>query len=433
MPDFIKIPDKPALYQAADTANIKAVVGGINMEHFAPSVNVSFKMQSGEEKFFFNICDDVDQIITVGKSEDWNGNKLAIKDGDVESTYELFNTSLKVERIFDTKPTVKPRFKLTHSPDIIPYKQKSLFEDYQDLVQDWVAEGETPSDLPQTFEEYNAQHERPDDVVNSYALYCNKRNHIKDKSGNTIVNYATGKVGHIYAVAWEDAEGKKEWVDQNIVGTTLECDLPSQEWLDNAVLPIKLDPDIGYTTAGGSSQGMTGALYGVKYTTASDESGTLESMSIAWMHTNVTYGRYAELGLYEGTIPGSSPDAGEILSSATGTEYDSKVDEANDFMELDFSGESFEVSASTDYWAALILLNSALNSANDARYYYDTTPTRSWRYNSFTRPWQGLGIASSRSHSGSIFFTIVDFTILPIYGNQNVQNRTITHNTLLRR
>ena len=75
MPDYTKIEDKPKLYQAADNSAIKAVVGGRNCENFAPSVNVSFRMESGQEQYFFNICDDPEQVKTVGKDEDWKVNR----------------------------------------------------------------------------------------------------------------------------------------------------------------------------------------------------------------------------------------------------------------------------------------------------------------------------------------------------------------------
>ncbi len=421
MPDFIKIPNESKLYQAADTENIKATVGGKNCDNFAPSANMSFKMQSGKEQYFFNICDDTEQVKTVGKSEDWNGNKLRILDGDQESTFELFDTSLKIERVFYTKPTEKPRFKLTHSPGIIPYKQKSIFEDYQDLVQYWVAKGESPSDLPESFDEYSSQHGRPDNVVGSYAIYCDKQNHIRDKAGNTIVNYANGKVGHIYAVYWKDAEDKIIKADQNIIGSFLECDLPSQEWIDTAVLPIKLDPDIGYTTAGASEfYPSEGRRYGVKYTTGGSESGTLSSMSIAWRNDSGSFTRSVACGLYEGTTPGSVPDAGEIESAQKAVGYNTKNDETNDFLEIDFSSESFSISSSTDYWLAAQYYNSLgeAPSGDSVFWFYDTTPTQSLRFSVFSDPWVGIGSASGFTYNLSIFFTYtVDSGLLPIISN----------------
>ncbi len=318
MPDFVKIPDKIALYEAADTENIKAVVGGINTDYFAPSANISFKMQSGEEKYFFNIADDIDQVKTVGQAEDFNADKLAVRGGDVESTFTLGDTSLKIERVFSTKPTEAPRYKLAFSPGVQFFYQPEL-----------------------TAEEIAEGCERPDNVVGSYAVYCDQQGHLKNSDGSTKVNYGCGKIGHLYAPYWTDADGNKIKGTQEIQGNILTFALPPQEWLDSAVLPITLDPDVGYTTAGATTVTYNSIyVYGLaKDSPASG--GTVESMSLytAFAGTNVF-----KLGIYED----SAGLPGDLLLTT-----DEGIEAAASWVDVDVISPA-DVVSGTDYWCGVM-------------------------------------------------------------------------------
>jgi hypothetical protein len=294
LPNFIKIPDKTKLYQAVDTENIKAVVGGKNTDNFAPSVNVSFRMQSGQEKYFLNLCDDIDQIKTVGKEEDWKDNKLKIRDGDEESTFELHETSLKVERVFYKKPKRVPRYKLKYSKGVSFYYQDEL-----------------------TQEEINEGFSRPDEVVGSYAVYCDKAGHFKKRNGETIVNYSTGKIGHIYAPYWTDAANKKIKGTQRIVNDFLIFDLPPQEWINGAILPIKLDPNIGYTTIGGTNYTSEPRARFSGQSTASS-GGTASKI---WFYISGGWNRTFEAGYYDSS--NNLVDSGTKSSGFTNNAWNS--------------------------------------------------------------------------------------------------------------
>lgn len=88
---------------------------------------------------------------------------------------------------------------------------------------------------PLTQEEIDGGAFRPDNVVNSYAVYHRtKANH---QEGQT--NYATGKVFHRYRAQATDASGDKVWGDSEYSNGEI-CDFIPQSWLDNAVYPVKL-------------------------------------------------------------------------------------------------------------------------------------------------------------------------------------------------
>ena len=90
--------------------------------------------------------------------------------------------------------------------------------------------------------------ERPENVVGSYAVYHKtKANHIVGKT-----NYATGKFGHIYRPLINDSDGKEVWGDLHIENGILSVTIP-QEFLDNAVYPVIVDPTFGHLERGGSA------------------------------------------------------------------------------------------------------------------------------------------------------------------------------------
>jgi hypothetical protein len=92
---------------------------------------------------------------------------------------------------------------------------------------------------------------QPDNVVGSYAVYHNS------KTGNI---YTTGKAFHIYRPQLVDTDGRKEWAMLNLSENGfLTITLP-QTFLDEAIYPVTVDPTIGYTTIGASSNCLYGAI-----------------------------------------------------------------------------------------------------------------------------------------------------------------------------
>jgi len=103
-----------------------------------------------------------------------------------------------------------------------------------------------------TAEEIADGNERPDNVIGSYAVYhSTKRDNIVGG-----VEYKTGKAFHIYRPHAVDADGVKVWCDLNIdtENQLLTVSVP-QDYLDNAVYPILVDPTFGYATIGATYNG----------------------------------------------------------------------------------------------------------------------------------------------------------------------------------
>jgi hypothetical protein len=114
----------------------------------------------------------------------------------------------------------------------------------------------------------------PENVVDSYAVYY------KDCPANYVDGklYRTGKAFHIYRIKATDANGVSVWGKQNIdVDKKLHTIELPQDFLDNAVYPVVVDPTFGYTTKGGS--GTIGAGYWYFYQFATGGNGTINSIT----------------------------------------------------------------------------------------------------------------------------------------------------------
>jgi len=94
---------------------------------------------------------------------------------------------------------------------------------------------------------------RPMNVVGSYAVYHSKRSAFHHSKENA-QKYKTGKAFHIYRPKAIDSIGREIWCNLHIDEKKglLTITIP-QEFLENAVYPIYIDPNFGYESVGGSS------------------------------------------------------------------------------------------------------------------------------------------------------------------------------------
>lgn len=98
-------------------------------------------------------------------------------------------------------------------------------------------------------EDKNRGCHRPENVVGSYAVYADKlkKTYAKGKV------YGNGKICHIFRPKCIDASGDEVWaelsLDENLC--VLSVTIP-QEFLDNALYPVIVDPTIGYDSVGAS-------------------------------------------------------------------------------------------------------------------------------------------------------------------------------------
>ena len=118
------------------------------------------------------------------------------------------------------------------------------------LTQEW-----NPADCTELSETYarlknGAEYWRPENVINSYAVYHDSKRDNK---------YKTGKAFHIYRPEITDAEGKTAWADLDIdvANGIMKITLP-QIFLDTAKYPVVVDPTFGYTSIGATTQANAG-------------------------------------------------------------------------------------------------------------------------------------------------------------------------------
>ena len=108
--------------------------------------------------------------------------------------------------------------------------------------------------------------ERLENIVGSYAVYHKTKNSHKIGS----INYATGKAFHIYRPKVFDNNNNEIWGELGYKNGVLSIIIP-QNFLDNAVYPVKIDPTFGFTTSGGSDNSLTANdLAGSSFTAPSD-------------------------------------------------------------------------------------------------------------------------------------------------------------------
>lgn len=108
--------------------------------------------------------------------------------------------------------------------------------------------------LALTQEEIDGGANRPDNVINSYAVYHATKGGMNDSAG---MEYKIGKAFHIYGIKATDAKGKETWCDQDIdTEKKLHTITIPQKFLDEAVYPVVVDPTFGYTTNGASGSSI---------------------------------------------------------------------------------------------------------------------------------------------------------------------------------
>jgi len=163
--------------------------------------------------------------------------------GDSDDVVQCQDGGLRFELVLKAKP-------LTNS-FTVPIKSKNLRFSYQPfLTEQNIAEGT----------------KCPLNVEGSYAVYHATKKHNQ---------YMTGKAFHLYRPIAEDALGHKVWCSLHIDGhldpKNLTITIP-QQFLEEAIYPVTIDPDFGYTT-----QGQTVSAY-----LASEYDGDEHRAGAAW-------------------------------------------------------------------------------------------------------------------------------------------------------
>jgi hypothetical protein len=205
------------------------------------------------------------------------------------------------------------------SSTVTPYYQPPLTSEYKvgwsDEFQCEISVTETQVTVSKETKELKAGTvlvERPDYVVGSIAFYADGK--ANNKTGG--VNYATGKVGNLYAMKCNG-----QWCRWTIEGQNIVLTIPL-EVFDKAVYPLVISPvgdTFGYTTAGASGilgTSSTNFYASSPYTAAA---GTGTSMSFYGYASggspNVQMALYSDNGNWVGTKVGNTNSV--AITSAT--------------------------------------------------------------------------------------------------------------------
>lgn len=208
-----KINDTTLSADNLDDVKPKILIGGKDSAKFVPNINMSFL----EDEFYFNL-NRKEKTVKNDTSLSVTSDKAELGGDDTDIFYEK-DGRLKWDIRFSSQPAdLKLTWEIKCSKGLEFYFQDELSE-----------------------EEKKEGCFRPDDIIGSYAVYCNKKHN----------KYKTGKLFHIPRPFVIDSNGSTEWCVISIADGSLTITLP-ETFMDNAAYPVTLDPTFGYTSSGGS-------------------------------------------------------------------------------------------------------------------------------------------------------------------------------------
>jgi len=117
---------------------------------------------------------------------------------------------------------------------------------------------------------------RSENVIGSYAVYHKTKGRMNDAAG---MEYKVGKAFHIYRPKVIDADRNETWGELNIneaegfLIVTID-----QNFLDNAIYPVIVDPTFGYTSIGATS-GAAGANFAELAEGTPADSATIDKLT----------------------------------------------------------------------------------------------------------------------------------------------------------
>ncbi|RLI91232.1 MAG: hypothetical protein DRO95_04750, partial [Candidatus Altiarchaeales archaeon] len=206
---------------------------------------------------------------------------------------------------------------------------------------------------------------RPENVVGSYAVYHESKQGDYTKLGGK--NYRAGKVFHIYRPKIIDNVGKEVWGKLNIdVGKKLLTIEIPQEFLDNAVYPVRIDPNFGYESKGASHTYLYNDIAGSWFTCPED--GTAENITA--YHDD--WGAGNEYAIYK------KSDNSLVDHTESGTGQQSEG-----WYTFNFLDPKPSLSGGEDYWLVLW-------GTSNTYYWYDSATGKGGRQDDVSKwpdPW----------------------------------------------
>lgn len=233
---------------------------------------------------------------------------------------------------------------------------------------------------------------RPEHVVGSYAVYHKSK--INHKEGE--INYATGKVYHIYRPKVIDAQGREVWAELGYADGILMVQVP---WifLNTANYPVKVDPTFGYTSIGGTDLALSSDAAISDF--AISENGNISTISVA-LHAGAAAGENFKGLIYD-------DDGG---SGAPGTLTATGASAANTDTDTSCAGSTFQdstlvTSLTTGTWWLGLVNNSAQEGCRDATAPFTLKIDPTGTFASPENPWTSAGETSLANNRLSVFAT----------------------------
>lgn len=169
---------------------------------------------------------------------------------------------------------------------------------------------------------------RPENVVDSFAIYASVSNRLTRPDGAEIENYETGKLAHLYRPRWIAADDSWAWAVHSISDGVWSVFPPSSEWSLSHAGPWRLDPTIGYDSIGGSTNGEGGDSLRGYGPFALSEAGDASSVSCyagSTIPASLTLGIYNDSSTYPGTLQRDTAGGGVTPSAWNTQDLDSSV------------------------------------------------------------------------------------------------------------
>lgn len=267
-------------------------IGGKDAKKFAPNLNIGYDFGGGEE--YFDNLNRTDKIITAKSEIKHDGDTVRLIEGsDIDEIYTDDRGRVKWDVVFEKCPeSFVLEWRRTCSDGLTAY--------YQDVL---------------TEEEIREGAYRPDDVIGSYAIYCDKAHNwirplnrkreipadwksqlsagadLADVNIHSYREYKKGKVGHKYRPFVIDANGKTAWCSLLIIRNIERVTLP-ENFMQSAAYPVRLDPTFGYETQGASSTSFYNAY--------------APRCSVYGTHTASSGDKITQYSIYAHTVSGGS-------------------------------------------------------------------------------------------------------------------------------
>ena len=399
----------PTTFKTIFDKDSEIEIGDIESSDFKPQV----KLKRWGDECFCKVNYPTHKKITPIQE---NG-KLKWKDTDKEIHFYLLEKTEEQAEGFEFEIILKKKLKSNiiqtlniETQGLKYYYQPPLTEEYQNGYSEEFKKEIVVSETDVKDLEGNVLVRRPENVVGSYAVYHESKKGNYEALGGK--NYKAGKAFHIYRPKIFDNAGKEVWGILNITSDKLTVETP-QEFLDNAVYPVKVDPTFGCDPAspGASNQSFLNNIRSLKAT--STEAGTATSIS-AYIDS-YTAGNSTKAALYlQSDESLLSPQTEEKEVDATGW--------------LDWNFTNGPSISATDYLIAI------WTGTQITRVRYDSVSVAG-RYKSLTyNGWPNPYGSSSSNYQISVYCTYTASGISPNVSDQlNITEDITAENTQLSR